>query len=156
MSKQHNYTVSLRWTGNNGNGTTDYNAYERSYSILIDGKPEILGSSDPVFRGDVKKHNPEELLVAAVSSCHMLWFLHLCAVEGIIVTDYVDTPVGKLVEEPNGSGRFKEIILHPTVTVTDNLMIEKANELHKKANAFCFIANSLNCKVSHMPTCMAK
>ena len=156
MSGQHNYKLSVRWIGNNGMGTSNYKEFERSYSVIVDNKVEILGSSDPAFRGDKTKHNPEDLLLASVSSCHMLWYLHLCAVSGVIVTDYIDNATGIMIETSNGGGRFTEITLHPTVTITNSLMIEKANELHKKANELCFVANSLNFPVHHKPTCEVK
>ncbi|RDC56314.1 OsmC family peroxiredoxin [Pedobacter chinensis] len=156
MSKQHNYKLIVKWTGNNGTGTSNYAAFERSHSILIDNKVEILGSSDPAFRGDKTKHNPEDLLLASVSSCHMLWYLHLCTVAGVIVTDYIDNATSIMIETSNGGGKFTEITLHPTVTVANSSMTEKANELHKKANELCFVANSLNFPVCHKPTCITK
>ncbi len=154
MNGQHNYQLTVQWTGNTGTGTSGYKDYERSHAIIVDDKIDITGSSDPAFRGDKTKHNPEELLLASVASCHMLWYLHLCAVEGIIVTDYTDSATGTMIETENGGGKFTVITLHPTVTVTDILMIEKANELHRKANELCFIANSLNFPVHHQPTCI--
>jgi Predicted redox protein, regulator of disulfide bond formation len=154
MSGQHNYNLTVKWTGNNGTGTSHYTGFERSHSILVDNKVEILSSSDPAFRGDKTKHNPEDLLLASVSSCHMLWYLHLCAVDGIIVTDYIDNATGIMIESSDGGGKFSEISLHPTVTVANNSMIEKANEIHKKANQLCFIANSLNFPVHHKPICI--
>ena len=111
----------------------------------------IFGSSDPEFRGDRAKHNPEELLLAAVSSCHMLWYLHLCSEAKIVVTDYVDNATGILHETVNGNGKFSSITLNPIVTVIEKAMIEQATELHIKANEFCFVANSLNFKVDHQP-----
>lgn len=155
MNTQHNYRLTIKWTGNNGTGTSAYTAFERSHSILVDNKVEIAGSSDPAFRGDKTKHNPEDLLLASVSSCHMLWYLHLCAVAGVIVTGYIDDATGIMLETSNGGGRFSEITLHPVVTVAAASMTEKANELHKKANELCFIANSLNFPVYHKPTCIA-
>lgn len=154
MSGQHNYKLTIKWTGNNGTGTSNYKEFERSHSIFVDNKVEILGSSDPAFRGDKTKHNPEELLLASVSSCHMLWYLHLCAATGVIVTDYVDNATGIMIETSNGGGKFTEITLHPTVTITDGSMTEKANEIHKKANDLCFVANSVNFPVYHKPTCV--
>ena len=154
MNGQHNYELTLKWTGNKGTGTSGYKEYERSHSILIDNKAEIQCSSDPAFRGDKTKYNPEELLVASVSSCHMLWYLHLCALAGIIVTDYVDNATGIMVETADGGGRFTGITLNPSVTITDSSKTEKANELHKKANELCFIANSINFPVHHNPTCI--
>jgi organic hydroperoxide reductase OsmC/OhrA len=156
MSRQHTYKLIVKWTGNNGTGTSSYKEFERSHSILIENKVEILGSSDPAFRGDKTKHNPEDLLIASVSSCHMLWYLHLCAVAGVIVTDYIDNATGIMTETSNGGGKFTEITLHPTVTITNSSMTEKANELHQKANELCFVANSLNFPVHHKPTCEVK
>jgi organic hydroperoxide reductase OsmC/OhrA len=153
MKKQHNYTTSVKWTGNKGNGTMNYRAFERSHIISVVNKPTISCSSDPAFRGDKTKYNPEELLVASLSSCHMLWYLHLCSEAGIIITAYVDNATGTMIETSNGSGRFTQVTLNPTVTVSECSMIEKAIELHKKANEFCFIANSVNFKVEHSPTC---
>ncbi len=155
MSEQHNYKLTIKWTGNKGSGTSGYKEYERSHSILVNDKVEIVGSSDPAFRGDKTKHNPEELLIASISSCHMLSYLHLCAVAGVVVTDYIDNATGIMMETTNGGGKFTEVILHPAVTIQDILMKEKANELHKKANELCFIANSLNFPVHHKPTCNA-
>jgi organic hydroperoxide reductase OsmC/OhrA len=153
MKKEHQYTLTIKWTGNTGSGTSSYTAYERSHSILVEGKPEILASSDPNFRGDVSRHNPEELLVASLSSCHMLWYLHLCSENGIVVLNYSDRPTGKMIETTEGGGHFTEVILHPEVVVEKATMIEQANELHKKANQLCFIANSCNFPVHHQPTC---
>ncbi|WP_421977620.1 OsmC family protein [Roseivirga seohaensis] len=153
MSKHHNYNVKIEWTGNKGSGTSSYRAYERSHSIQVEGKPEILGSSDPAFRGDNTKHNPEDMLVASLSACHMLFYLHLCAEAGITVVEYVDNVSGTMEATPNGGGRFTEVILRPTVTITDKSRTEEANQLHHKANELCFIANSCNFPVRHEPSC---
>jgi len=147
--KQHNYTIKLTWTGNTGNGTANYRSYERSHVITAFNKPELLGSSDPAFRGDATKYNPEELLVASLSSCHMLWFLHLCADNGIVVVDYVDEPVGVMVETEDGSGRFTEVTLKPRVRVTKLEDLDVLEQLHYQANKLCFIANSVNFFVHH-------
>ncbi len=154
MDKKHQYTVKVEWTGNTGKGTSEYRGYERSHKISADNKQDILCSSDPVFHGDKTKYNPEELFVASLSSCHMLWYLHLCADAGVVVVDYKDNPVGILTEAPDGSGHFTEVTLYPAVTVKDKSMIEKANKLHNKANEFCFIANSCNFKINHEPVCI--
>lgn len=150
--KQHHYKLTVNWTGNKGQGTNGYKSYERSHEILIDGKAIIAGSSDPSFLGDRTKHNPEELLLASISSCHMLWYLHLCSDAGIVVTDYTDHATGTMVETANGGGKFETVVLHPNVTINDNLMIDKANALHSKANELCFIANSVNFKIEHKPS----
>ena len=156
MKKEHNYLTTIKWTGNIGKGTKDYRSYERCYEISVINKPEILGSSDPAFSGDKSKHNPEELLVASISSCHMLWYLHLCAVNGVNVLEYSDKAKGLMIELKSGSGQFSKVELNPEVVVSDEAMVEKANELHKQANKLCFIANSLNFKVDHNPKCTVK
>lgn len=156
MEKQHHYNATIVWTGNSGTGTDNYKSYERSHKIIIESKSDILCSSDPAFRGDKTKHNPEELLVSAVSSCHMLWYLHLCSEAGVVVVDYTDSATGIMDEGSNGSGRFTKVTLNPVVTVTENAMVDKANELHKKANELCFIANSVNFPVTHHPTAKTK
>jgi len=149
--KNHHYQTNVTWTGNTGAGTKDYKAYERSHDIHIEGKQVISGSSDPNFRGDASKHSPEDLLVASVSSCHMLWYLHLCTTAGIIVTAYEDKAEGVMLENRNGSGCFTLILLRPVITINDEALIDKANELHKEANKMCFIANSCNFPILHEP-----
>jgi organic hydroperoxide reductase OsmC/OhrA len=151
MAKEHVYQLTITWTGNTGTGTSGYRAYERNHSVSATGKPEILASSDPAFRGDKHRYNPEELLVASLSSCHMLWFLHLCADHGIVVTDYSDTPSGVMVETSDGGGHFTEVTLHPVVTVREANMLSKLEELHHRAHQLCFIANSVNFPVKHVP-----
>ena len=143
-NREHLYQLAVQWTGNCGNGTTNYRTYERTYQVEAAGKPVIFGSSDPAFRGDATKYNPEELLVAAISSCHLLWYLHLCANAGVVVIDYGDRPYGKMQESPDGSGRFTEVILRPEVTITSQSNLERAEQLHHKAHEFCFIANSVS------------
>jgi len=151
MSRTHSYQSSLIWTGNTGHGTSGYQNYARDYTIQINGKVDIAGSADAAFRGDASKHNPEELLLMALSSCHMLWYLHLCADAGVIVTAYQDQAEGTMLEQANGMGKFSEVILHPRVTVKDKSMLEMAESLHAKAHAYCFIANSVNFPVKHLP-----
>ncbi len=149
--KQHSYTATVEWTGNRGTGTDHYKNYERSHRIVIDGKAAIEGSSDPAFLGDPAKHNPEDLLLTSLSSCHMLWYLHFCSVHKIIVKEYVDKATGIMIEEESGKGYFKEVTLNPSVRVKDSAMIALAIELHHKANEYCFIANSVNFPVLHRP-----
>src|SRR3989304_4131909 len=112
---EHNYSATIKWTGNSGKGTLNYTSYSRNHCILINDKAEILGSSDPAFRGDKTKHNPEELFIASISACHMLWYLHLCAVNHIVVMDYTDKVTGIMVENKDGSGYFKSVTLNPRV-----------------------------------------
>lgn len=154
--KLHHYTASIQWTGNKGAGTQNYMAYERTHIISVDNKPDIPGSADPAFRGDPDRYNPEELFIASLSACHMLWYLHLCAMEGIIVTCYTDRVTGIMKETFDGGGHFSEVTLHPQVTVADEAMTGPANALHIKARALCFIANSVNFPVHHLPTVWAE
>lgn len=156
MAKQHYYKATVKWTGNRGQGTIDYRAYDREHIVSVENKANILGSSDPAFLGDKTKHNPEDFLLSSLSSCHMLWYLHLCSEAGIIVTDYTDNATGIMTETSNGGGHFTEVTLNPVVTITEQSMVDKANELHKKANEFCFIANSVNFPVYHKSTIIVK
>ena len=154
MSKQHHYTATIKWTGNNGTGTTHASHYERAHTVAVTGKPDLLCSSDPAFRGDSSKYNPEDLFLASVAQCHMLWYLHLCADAGVVVVSYTDDPTGTMVEaSAEGRGRFIEMTLHPAAVVTDASMVAKALELHDKAREMCFIANSSNFPIGHSPAC---
>ncbi len=143
MSKQHQYAVSLAWTGNDGGGTQSYRSYRRDHEITVAGKPAIPGSSDPAFRGDRARYNPEELLVASLASCHMLWYLHLCAVNGIAVVDYRDEAGGTMQEEEDGGGAFVRVLLQPRVTIAPGGDRGKALALHAQAHHLCFIARSM-------------
>ncbi len=150
MAKQHRYTATVEWTGNRGEGTADYRSYDRDHEITAELVAPILGSSDKAFRGNPSRWNPEQLLLAAAAQCHMLAYLHLAAVNGVVVTAYVDHPTAVLTEDGGGhGGRFTEIVLHPLVTVTDEAMVATADGLHEQANAECFIANSLAVPVGH-------
>ncbi len=156
MDKSHHYSLDIKWTGNTGEGTKNYRSYERSHIISVENKTEIAASSDPSFRGDKTKHNPEELFLASLSSCHMLWYLHLCADAGIVVTNYSDQATGTMTETANGGGKFTEVVLHPSVTITNEVMLEKATSLHHKANVLCYIANSCNFPILHKPVIIVK
>lgn len=141
--KQHAYALELEWTGNDGEGTKSYRSYRRDHVMGAPGKPPIAGSSDPSFRGDPTRYSPEELLVGALSSCHMLWYLHLCAVNRLTVLAYRDAPIGYMDELPDGSGAFTRVVLRPKVTIAEDDH-EKARALHSEAHRFCFIAKSVN------------
>nr|WP_205856158.1 OsmC family protein [Phytoactinopolyspora endophytica] len=152
MVGTHNYELVVEWTGNRGTGTSNYRAYGRDHEVRAAGNTTtIAGSADPSFRGDAERWNPEELLLASLSQCHMLSFLHLAAVGGVVVTDYVDTPLGTMELGRDGGGQFTEVTLRPVVTVADVSMAEKAQTLHESANAQCFIARSVNFPVHHSP-----
>ena len=149
MHPNHNYKLTLKWTGNKGTGTSSYRSYDRNHDIFIDNKTTIRGSADPTFHGDKTVHNPEDLLLASLSACHMMSYLHVCVKNRITVTDYTDEATGIMVVNDDGSGHFTEVTLNPVVTITDETLLGKANALHKEANKLCFIANSVNFDVKH-------
>jgi organic hydroperoxide reductase OsmC/OhrA len=140
--KQHTYEAGVEWTGNDGEGTKAYKGYRRDHVIRVKGKPDILGSSDPLFRGDPSRHNPEDLLVASVSACHMLWYLHLCATNHVTVEAYSDVAQGVMQENKDGSGEFVQVTLRPTVVILDGDPA-LALRLHEEAHGLCFIARSV-------------
>ncbi len=149
---RHEYNVSILWTGNSGEGTKSYRSYGRNYSITSDGKPVMEGSSDPAFRGDKSRYNPEDLLVASLSSCHMLSYLHLCATNGVTVLEYQDSASGTLELNRDGSGQMVRVELHPTVTIAAQSDPTRAAVLHEEAHRMCFIARSVNFPVEAVPT----
>jgi organic hydroperoxide reductase OsmC/OhrA len=148
----HRYELTVRWTGDTGSGTSSYRSYRRDHEMAAAGKPSIAGSADPAFRGDPQRWSPEELLVASLSQCHMLWFLHLAAVGHVVVNSYVDNPTGVLTEDADGSGAFSEVMLRPQVTVADPGMIDSVAGLHGRAHELCFIARSVSFPVRHEPS----
>ena len=156
MAKEHRYLVNLNWEGNTGEGTANYRAYKRDYVLTAQGKELLHGSSDPSFRGDASRYNPEELFVASLSACHMLWYLHLCADAGIIVEEYTDNATGLMVEDDMRGGYFKEVVLHPRVVISNPSKQAEAERLHERANSMCFIANSCNFPVTHRPEIVVK
>ncbi|MFI6761972.1 OsmC family protein [Micromonospora sp. NPDC050417] len=147
----HRYALSLTWTGDRGSGTSDYRAFSRAHEVTGPGLPPLLGSADPVFRGESGRWNPEQLLVAALAQCHLLAYLHLCATAGVVVTGYADEPEGVLTLTSGGGGHFTEVVLHPRVTVAAPDQVERAVALHPEAYRRCFIANSVNFPVRHEP-----
>ena len=155
MAKTHTYAVTLTWTGNTGTGTSAYGAFERSSEVTAGSKATLLASADPAFRGAPERWNPEELLIASLSQCHMLWYLVLCAKEGIVVTAYVDHPSGTLAETPDGGGHFDEVTLHPEVTIATGDDVDRATQLHERAHDLCFVARSVNFDVHAEPTITA-
>jgi organic hydroperoxide reductase OsmC/OhrA len=136
--------VHVTWTGNLGQGTSSYRAYSRNHEIAAAGKPVLPGSSDPTFRGDPDRYNPEEFLVSSLSTCHMLWYLHLCAEAKIVVVEYVDEASGVMTERSDGGGRFTEVTLKPHVVIASGGDLARAEALHERAHHLCFIANSVN------------
>jgi organic hydroperoxide reductase OsmC/OhrA len=152
MTREHSYSINVSWTGNTGTGTSNFREYKRDHEISASGKPSITGSSDPTFRGDKARYNPEELLVASLSACHMLWYLHLCSDAGIVVVEYHDDATGVMVETEGGGGHFTNVTLRPVVKVSGAVDQELARRLHEQAHHLCFIANSVNFPVLCEPT----
>jgi organic hydroperoxide reductase OsmC/OhrA len=148
----YRYPLTLTWTGNLGTGTGDHRGYSRAHEVTAPGVPPLLGSADPTFRGEADRWNPEQLLVAALSQCHLLAYLHVCAGAGVVVTAYVDHPEGVLARTSGGGGRFTEVTLRPTVTVASADQLDRAQNLHEEATRQCFIANSVNFPIHHTPT----
>jgi organic hydroperoxide reductase OsmC/OhrA len=151
-ARRHEYHVTNRWTGNLGSGTSAYTAYSRDHELTAADKgAPIAGSSDPLYRGDRARYNPEELLVGALSACHMLWVLHLCADAGIVILDYTDEAVGEMVEHRDGSGEFTRVVLHPRMRISDAARATEAKEIHHRAHAVCGLARSMNFSVECEP-----
>jgi organic hydroperoxide reductase OsmC/OhrA len=148
---QHSYEVAVEWQGNRGTGTSDYRSYGREHLITAAGKPEITGSADRAFRGNTERWNPEELLLAALSQCHLLSYLHVAASHGIVVTSYTDAATGIMEQTADGGGHFISATLHPVVTISSGDP-ELAQSLHEEASTKCFIAASVNFPVLHEPT----
>lgn len=150
-TQKHPYEVEVVWTGNHGTGTSGYRAYGREHEVRADAAPVILGSADPAFRGDPTRWNPEQLQVAALSQCHMLWYLHFAAEAGVNVVAYEDHAEGVMVEDQAGAGQFESVTLHPRVTITADSDPATATALHAKVPGVCFIARSVNFPVRHDP-----
>ncbi|GAB3599895.1 OsmC family protein [Microbacterium tumbae] len=148
----HHYALTTTWTGNRGTGTSGYRDYARDVVVQVEGKPELLASSDRPFRGDPARWNPEDLLLAALSECHLLSYLHACVTAGVVVVSYRDAATGLMREDGRGGGAFVEVLLRPEVTVAAASMIDAAERAHAQANTWCFIANSVNFPVRHEAT----
>ncbi len=146
----HHYPLDLTWQGNRGTGTSGYRDYGRDVLVRAAGKPDLLGSADPTFRGDAARWNPEELLVAALSQCHLLSYLHSAVNHGVLVVGYDDSPIGTMSQVGQG-GRFASVVLRPVVTITDPAQRELAREIHHEASENCFIAASVSFPVTHEP-----
>jgi organic hydroperoxide reductase OsmC/OhrA len=141
--------LTVEWTGNRGEGTSSYRSYDRDHVVAAEHATSIAGSADPHFRGNPSRWNPEQLLLASAAQCHMLSYLHHAAVNGVVVTKYVDHPTAIMTEDGAGGGRFTDITLHPVVTVSAADMVETAERLHHDANRTCFVASSLAVPVQH-------
>lgn len=152
---EHKYSLTVRWTGNLGEGTSTYRGYSRDHDVMIPGLPVLPGSADPTFHGNKERYNPEQLLLAALAQCHMLSFLHVAVRNGVVVTDYEDAATGLMHLNKDGSGQFESVTLNPRVTVADPAHVDLVAELHHEANRLCFIARSVNFPVHHSPVTRA-
>ncbi len=148
----HHYTTTIEWLGNRGTGTSGYRDYGREVLLTAVGKHPIEGSSDRTFHGNADRWNPEDMLVAALSQCHLLSYLHVAVLRGVVVTAYTDSAEGTMEQTPDGGGRFVSVTLHPVVTVASADMVEAARTAHREASQKCFIANSVNFPVLHEPS----
>lgn len=151
MGALHGYTVNVDWTGAGEAGTESYTSYSRDHVVQVADRPPVLGSSDPAFRGDPSRYSPEELFVASLSQCHMLWFLHMAARAGVVVVGYTDRATGTMRVESAGAGQFVEVVLHPGITVDGRVSEELVARLHRQAHDHCFISRSVNFPVRHAP-----
>lgn len=149
---EHHYALTATWTGNTGTGTSGYRDYSRDVTITVDGKPELLASADKPFRGDPARWNPEDMLIASLSECHLLSYLHACVVAGVAVLSYRDSATGVMTEDGKSGGAFTDVLLRPAVVVAEEAMIEAAERAHDEAHRMCFIANSVNFPVRHEAT----
>jgi len=152
---RHDYTARIAWTGNRGVGTKTYRGYDRTWDIATPGKPVVQCSNDPLLGGDPSLPNPEDLLLASLSACHMLWYLHLASAAGIVVTGYADDPLGVGENAPDGTGRFVKAVLRPTITVATGTDLAAADAIHARIHAHCFIARSVNFPVEYAASYLA-
>ena len=149
MLDEHHYSLTVRWTGNRGSGTSSYRDYSRDHDVEIPGLPVLPGSADPTFHGDRSRYNPEQLLLTALAQCHMLSFLHVAVKHGVVVLSYEDNATGMMRLNRDGSGQFETVTLRPQVRVADPAHIALAEQMHHEANQVCFIARSVNFPVLH-------
>ncbi|MDR3704184.1 MAG: OsmC family protein [Candidatus Sulfopaludibacter sp.] len=147
--KQHQFQVTTQWTGNLGTGTSAYRAYSRDHELSAPGKPTRIPGSSAVAIGDRSRYNPEELLVGALSACHMMWVLHLCANAGIVITEYADDALGEMAEHADGAGEFTRVVLRPRMSITDAARVDEARAMHDRAHQVCCLARSVNFPVEY-------
>lgn len=148
---EHDVISEIVWTGNRGPGTRTYRGYDRTWDIAIAGHEAVHCSNDPLLGGDPAKMNPEDLLLSALSACHMLWYLHLASAAGIVVHGYRDRPVGRGETLPSGAGRFVSAVLRPEITVERGADLTEAAAIHGRIHEVCFIARSVNFPVTCEP-----
>ncbi len=155
MEKEHHYEATVTWTGLESGAPVDYKSYSRNHTVEIPGKKPFPMSADPAFLGDRSVLNPEDCLLVALASCHMLSYLAFAAIKGLKVVSYKDYPSGTMIQEGHG-GRFSEVVLRPEVTISAGSDKDLALELHEMANKSCFIASSVNFPVKHIPSILTQ
>jgi len=151
MTSHSEFNSRIQWTGNTGTGTSSYQGYLRTWDIAVPGKPIVHCSNDPHLGGDPSLMNPEDLLLSAVSACHMLWYLHFASENNVVVESYIDKPKGLGETERSGRGRFLSIELSPSITLANDADLQLAESLHERVHDYCFIARSLSCPVYCRP-----
>ncbi len=151
MAAGEAHTARIVWTGDLGQGTRSYRGYARTWEVRTPGKPVIRCSNDPMLGGDPGLANPEDMLLAALSACHMLWYLHLASAAAIVVRAYVDNPVGVGETSADGAGRFVSATLHPRIAVEAGADLGVARGLHGEVHRYCFISRSVNFPVVCQP-----
>ena len=149
---QHEYVSSIRWTGNRGPGNKEYRGYDRTWDIVTPGKPVINCSNDPMLGGNPALPNPEDLLLSCLSSCHMLWYLHLACTSGVVVLGYEDSSLGIGETEKSGAGRFVSAVLRPKILLAPGSDPQVADAIHHRIHEYCFIARSVNFPVTYAAT----
>ena len=150
---KHLFKAKLNWNSIPKEVITNTKRYTKTHQIAIDGKEILNVSAAKAFKGDPNLYNPEDLLLSSVVSCHMMSYLYVCSQNDITVVSYQDNAEGTLEVLENGSGRFVEIRLNPSVIIKEKEKIAQALSLHTKASELCFIANSCNFPILHFASC---
>lgn len=148
----HDFTARIAWTGNRGEGTQRFRGYERTWTLMTPGGAALACSNDPRLGGDPSRANPETLLLASLSACHMLWYLHLASTGGVVVTGYADDPLGVAEGAPDGAGRFVKAVLRPRIDLAAGSDVAAADAIHARIHAYCFIAQSVRFPVEYSAT----
>src|SRR5690625_6535368 len=137
MGSLQTYSVIVDWHGAGDRGTESYTSYGRDHVVRIEGKPPLPGSSDLAFRGDADRYSPEDLFVAALAQCHMLWFLHKAAMAGVAVTGYTDRATGTMRVAVAGAGQVTEVVLHPKGEAAEPGAEAGGADPHQQATDHC-------------------
>lgn len=148
MASNHIFKATLNWKPKEGENTQNPRNYTRDHEVKITDKKLLQLSAAKSFRGDTNLLNPEDLLLSAITSCHMMSYLYVCSQNQVEILSYSDNSEG-ILEVVGDGGSFERVDLNPVVTIKNPKDIELAKELHTKANELCFIANSCNFPIHH-------